>query len=107
MSVDIVCAFSYLLENERHIFKPSEAKLADFSASLPDDVEQMSLAIINWCKEQGIYDNLCHALTESTKIGNRSNNLTAKQCQDLIKNATRTDAKENDNAPPSNSTTSP
>lgn len=105
MSVDIVRAFSYLLEKERDIFKPSEAKLADFSASLPDDVEQMALAIITWCQEQGIYDNLCNALTESTKVGNKSNNLTAKECQDLIKNATRTDAKENDNPPPSNSTT--
>jgi hypothetical protein len=101
MSVDIVCAFSYLLEKERDIFKPSEAKLADFSASLPDDVEEMALAIINWCKEQGIYDNLRNALTESTKVGNKPNNLTAKQCQDLIKNATRTE--ETDNSTASNS----
>lgn len=98
MSVDIVCAFSYLLANDRNIFKPSEAKLPDLSASLPDDVEQMAFVIIAWCKEQGIYDNLCNALTEIQRVGNNSNTLTAKQCQDLIKNATRTEETDNSTA---------
>ncbi|OCR00490.1 hypothetical protein BCD67_10875 [Oscillatoriales cyanobacterium USR001] len=101
MPLDIINAFVYLLQNERHIFKESEAKLSDFSTTLPDNVEQIANNIIAWCKEQGIYDNLCNALAILTRVAGKPNNLTAKECQDLIKNATRTEPKENDNPPPS------
>lgn len=102
MSLDIVNAFVYLLQNERDIFKESEENLSDFSTTLPDNVEQIANDIIAWCKEQGIYDNLCKALEILTRVGGKPNNLTAQHCQDLIKNATRTESKENDNPPPSN-----
>ncbi|MFB2891609.1 hypothetical protein ACE1CI_01565 [Aerosakkonemataceae cyanobacterium BLCC-F50] len=86
-----IIAFVHLYQSQPQLFssvKDSVAKLCD---NLPDDLENISEAILEWCQDgdRNIYGEFLKILPNNTKAPGGKKNLNVEQAKELIEQGVR------------------
>jgi len=105
----IVIAFVRLYQTQPELFSDFQNSLAELCDNLPEDLEEISEKILEWCQDNApnVNSELLKLLPAPTKAVGGRKNLNVEKAKELIDNGIRKsipDKQKNDRNQPSSKT---